>query len=79
MTNLLDALKIMCSVNEMPIQDDRIHFQNGTYFIEEDRFIPDKEFCINRLPVAYNPKAPKPVRWLTFLDELLYEEDIPTL
>ena len=78
-TNLLDALKIMCSVNEMPIQDDRIHFQNGTYFIDEDRFIPDKEFCINRLPVAYNPEAPKPVRWLKFLDELLYEEDIPTL
>ena len=78
-TSLLDALKIMCSVNEMPIQEDRIHFKNGTYFIDEDRFIPDKEFCINRLPVAYNPEAPKPDRWLKFLGELLYEEDIPTL
>ena len=49
------------------------------HFIDEARFIPEKEFCINRLPVVYNPEAPKPVRWLKFLDELLYEEDIPTL
>ena len=32
-----------------------------------------------RLPVAYNPDAPTPTRWLAFLDGLLYPEDIPTL
>lgn len=78
-TSLLEALKIMCSVNEMPVQEDRIHFSNGTYFVDENRFVNKKEFCINRLPVSYNPDAPKPVRWLQFLNELLYEDDIPTL
>ena len=78
-TSLLDALKIMCAVDEMPIQEDRIHFSNGIYFIDDRHFTSDKEFCINRLPVSYNPEALQPVRWLKFLDELLYPEDIPTL
>ena len=29
--------------------------------------------------MAYNPDAPQPVRWLSFLNDLLYPEDIPTL
>ncbi len=29
--------------------------------------------------MAYRPDAPAPVRWLSFLDGLLYTEDIPTL
>ena len=33
----------------------------------------------SRLPVAYWPEAPKPECWLSFLDGLLYSEDIPTL
>ena len=39
----------------------------------------EKEFCMNRLPVSYNPDAPKPEKWLAFLEQLLYPEDIPTL
>ena len=34
---------------------------------------------MNRLPIAYVPEAPAPTRWLQFLNELLYEEDIPAL
>lgn len=75
----LNALKLAAYCQELPIQEDRIHFQNGTYFIEDRRFTPEKEFCLNRLPVRYNPEAPEPVRWKKFLDELLYPEDIPTL
>jgi putative DNA primase/helicase len=37
------------------------------------------DFCRNRLPVAYNPDAPEPVRWKRFLSELLEPEDILTL
>lgn len=32
-----------------------------------------------RLPVNYNPDAPEAVTWLSFLEQLLYQEDIPTL
>ena len=40
---------------------------------------PEKEYCMNRLPIAYVPEAPAPTRWLQFLNELLYEDDIPAL
>ena len=32
-------------------QLDRIHLQNGTYFLDERGFVPEKELCLNRLPV----------------------------
>lgn len=78
-TRLLDAVKLCAYSEELPIQEDRIHFRNGTYFVRDRRFDPQMEFCLNRLPVRYNPDAPRPERWLHFLDELLYSEDIPTL
>ena len=60
-------------------QLDRIHLQNGTYFLDERGFVPEKELCLNRLPVEYQPDAPAPTKWLEFLDGLLIPEDILTL
>lgn len=77
--NLLGAIKIAAFAEELPRQTDRIHFANGTYFIEQRHFTEKTSFCLNRLPVDYNPQAPSPERWLAFLAELLYPEDIPTL
>ena len=77
--NLMEAIKISAFTERLPIQTDRIHLNNGTYFIQDRRFTEEKEFCLNRLPVRYNPEAPPPVRWLAFLEELLWPEDIPTL
>ena len=77
--NLLEAIKISAFAEQLPIQADRIHFSNGTYFIAHRRFTDRKSFCLNRLPVCYNPAAPPPTRWLAFLEELLYLDDIPTL
>ena len=34
----LNALKLAAYCPELPIQEDRIHFQNGTYFIEEIKY-----------------------------------------
>lgn len=51
---------------------------NGTYHLSEG-FSPMKHVCRYRLPVDYNPDAPVPEKWLQFVNELLYEEDIPTL
>ena len=76
--NILDALRLMCYSEPLPIQTDRIHVANGTLFLD-GTFKEEKEFCMNRLPVSYNPDAPKPEKWLTFLEQLLYPEDIPTL
>ena len=76
--NLLDAVKMKAYAVPPPIQTDRIHFKNGTYFLDRN-FTSEKEFCTNRLPVKYNPQAPPPVQWLKFLDQLLEAEDILSL
>ena len=75
-SNLLSALKIYCSVDQLPVCEDRIHFMNGTYFLDRG-FVPQKEICMNRLPVNYNPQAAEPARWISFLRELFYEDEIP--
>ena len=77
-TNLLASIKLQAYSPPLPIETDRIHVANGTYFMD-GRFTADKSYCNNRLTVAYNPDAPTPNRWLQFLSELLQPEDITTL
>lgn len=76
--NLLEALRLEAYAPDLPIQRDRIHVANGTLFLD-GTFSSEREFCRNRLPVAYNANAKPPATWLRFLGELLYPEDIPTL
>lgn len=79
---LVAALQIVASqscLKEDPCKDYfTIPVANGTYYLDRP-FSPVKHLCRYRLPVSYNPEAPKPEKWLKFLSELLYEEDIPTL
>lgn len=76
--SLFDTVKLMAYSEPLPIETDRIHVANGTYYLG-GTFSPEKDFCRNRLPVAYNPEAPQPVTWLHFLSQLLEPEDILTL
>ena len=76
--HIVQAIKLACASESPEIQTDRIHVRNGTYFVD-GHFTPEKEYCMNRLPISYVPEAPAPTRWLQFLNELLYEEDIPAL
>ena len=75
---LLEVLRLEAHSEELPIQLDRIHVKNGTYFLNGN-FSSEKEFCLNRLPVSYEKRNSKPSQWMKFLSELLEEEDIPTL
>ena len=78
-SNILELIKLAARVEDLPPEQDRIHVANGTLFLD-GTFTEDKSKIVrSRLPVAYNPNAPKPVCWLSFLGELLYPEDIPTL
>lgn len=63
---------------EVEIQIDRIHVNNGTYYLN-GCFCAEKEFCVSRLPVAYIPDAAPPKQWLSFLEQLLEPPDIITL
>ena len=76
--NLLASIKLQAYSPPLPIETDRIHVANGTYFMDGS-FSTDKSYCNNRLTVPYDPNAPVPKRWLQFLSELLVPEDIPTL
>ena len=77
-SNLVEVLRMECCVDVLPLYEDRIHVANGTVFLGGS-FSEEKDFCRNRLPVAYNPDAAEPIQWIAFLSQLLYTEDIPTL
>ncbi len=77
-TQLLEAIKLASHSAPLPVQPDRLHVANGTYFLNGG-FSPEKAFCLNRLPVAYKQDASPPYRWLQFLNELLMPEDLPAL
>ena len=57
-TNLLDVMRMECCTAKLSLYQDRIHVANGTYYLN-GTFSPEKDFCRNRLPVAYNPDAPQ--------------------
>lgn len=76
--SLLKLLRSEAYIEALPVQTDRIHAANGTLFLN-GKFTADKEYCRNRLAVAYDPNAPPPTHWLQFLNELLFPEDILTL
>ena len=77
-SSLLEALRAECYAPPLPAYHDRIHVANGTLYLD-GRFEETKDFCLNRLPVAYDPDAPFPTKWLAFLNDLLIPEDILTL
>ena len=77
--NLLEAIRMECyDRGELEKYQDRVFLANGTLFLD-GRFVEEKGFCLNRLPIRYNPDAPQPEVWLRFLSELLEPEDILTL
>ena len=77
--NLLEAIRMECyDRGELEKHQDRIFLANGTLFLD-GRFVEEKGFCLNRLPISYNPNTPQPEIWLRFLTELLEPEDILTL
>lgn len=78
-SNLLETLRMMAYSAPMEIEADCIHLKNGVYHLADSTFQESRLFCRNRLPVAYDPKALAPTKWLKFLNGLLEPEDIPTL
>ena len=78
-SNILEVLKLEAQAEDLLPEPDRVHLANGTLLLD-GTFLSGKPVIVrNRLPVAYNPDAKEPARWLSFLSDLLYPEDIPTL
>ena len=74
----MQTIKLEAYSEPLPLQTDRIHVANGTLFLNGE-FSEQKDFCLNRLPVIYDPDVEKPARWLKFMEELLNPDDILTL
>lgn len=81
--NIIEGLQNHCYCKDVEPQTDRIHIKNGFLKADKDglftEFIPHKEFCLNRLNVAYSEEKQTPERFLNFLNELLKPEDIRTV
>lgn len=75
---LLEVLKMMAA-DELVVHEGAIQCSNGMYILSTEEFRKESEPCRHRLPVRYNPAAPEPELWLSFLSQLLEEEDILTL
>lgn len=76
---VMDILKLEAARGSLFPSEVKIHCANGAYNVNRESFTPEKEICRCRLPVNYNPQAPEPKLWKSFLQELLEEEDILTL
>ena len=77
--DILKDLRIKAQVKELLPQTDRIHVQNGTLLLNGTFTEGKTEIVRSRFSVRYNPNAKPPARWLQFLSDLLWPEDIPTL
>lgn len=76
--SILATLHLAC---QYPCLDDsmtQVQVQNGTWHLDGS-FSTFRDIVVNRLPVAYHPDAPRPERWLQFVDELLEPGDVLTL
>lgn len=78
LASLLSTLRVECYAPPLEAHRDRIHLANGTLYLD-GTFSEQKDFCINRLPVRYDPSAPLPAKWLAFLNDLLEPDDLLTL
>ena len=80
---LLRSIKTHCYMEPPKPDLEKLHFTNGTLSKDENGqftvFSEEKEFCINRFPVKYNPNAAKPERFLRYLNDVFYTDDQVTL
>lgn len=81
-SNIIDSLRHYCYSEPLPPDLNYIHLNNGKLDLNGN-FYPYKEFCLNRLNIDYDPTIWQgvyyPERFLQFLYELLYPEDIAAL
>ena len=80
---LLRGIKALCYTEPPKPDIERLHFQNGTLSKDENEqftvFSEEKDFCLNRFPVKYDPNAPKPERFLRYLQDVYQGDDQITI
>ncbi len=80
---VVEGLQNKCYCEEIEPSTNKIHISNGYLRTDEKGlftvFIPQKEFCLNRLNVKYTEEKQKTKRFLKYLSEVYKPEDIRTI
>ncbi|MEE0874507.1 MAG: phage/plasmid primase, P4 family [Ruminococcus sp.] len=80
---LLRSIKALCYTEPPKPDTERLHFANGTLSKDKDGlftvFSEEKDFRLNRFPVKYDPNAPKPERFLRYLQDVYQGDDQITI
>ena len=82
--NVIDALRDELYTDPPKPDPTKVYFNNGYFDLKEKTFVEqynrkEWKFVLHRLKAGYHPEAPGPERFLEYLNDLLYPEDIPTL
>ena len=79
--SIFNALKNLCYFVPAEPVINEINCLNTTLVVAKNKelSILPLQFALNRLNVYYNPEAGSPEIFIKYLNELLHEEDIPTL
>ncbi len=75
---LVRTLKLICNAKDFDDCEGEIHVINGM-IDANGNYSPEMIICRNRLNVPYNPNAPKPERWLAYINDLLDADDVVTM
>lgn len=78
-SSILDTLKLVAIWDEPTPDVSHVHLANGTLDLNGNFTTDTRNVVRCRLPLWFEPDAPKPETWLNFLGELMYSSDIPTL
>ena len=76
---IVETVKRECSVAELDDDGQFIHLANGTYDVLSGEFTHETQVCRYRLPVNYLPDAGVPTKFLRFINQLFFAEDIETV
>ena len=80
---LLRGIKALCYTEPPKPDTERLHFANGTLSKDENGlftvFSEEKDFCLNRFPVNYNPDAPRPDLFMRYLSDVYQDDDQITI
>ena len=76
--NITNALKHLCYSEEVPQTYDEINVRNGV-LKTDGAFLNERKFCHNRLNVTFTVDTSPPLRWISFVNELLEPDDVKTL
>jgi len=86
--SIVESLRLHCYREPCKPETDRIHVNNGIVMVDGEEgtpptFIPEIDYCRNRLNIDYNPEIWNgvyyPSHFLSFLYDLLEPDDVLTL